>query len=65
LLQQGILAPKHDGFNVLNVRSYKQECLKMKAETTFYERRDFYLLKRFDDIAMLKLGEKFLFDSKE
>ena len=24
LLQQGILAPKHDGFNVLNVRSYKK-----------------------------------------
>ena len=25
--------------------------------------REFYLLKRFDDIAMLKLGKNFLFDS--
>ncbi|MEJ2166898.1 MAG: enoyl-CoA hydratase/isomerase family protein [Desulfobacterales bacterium] len=35
----------------------------MKAGTTSYERRDFYLLKRFDDIAMLKLGKNFLFES--
>jgi 2-(1,2-epoxy-1,2-dihydrophenyl)acetyl-CoA isomerase len=35
----------------------------MKAETTFYERQDFYLLKRFDDIVMLRLGKNFLFES--
>ena len=35
----------------------------MKPETSSYERQDFYLLKRFDDIAMLKLGKNFLFES--
>ena len=35
----------------------------MKTEKTSYEMREFYLLKRFDDIAMLKLGKNFLFDS--
>ena len=35
----------------------------MKVEKTSYEMREFYLLKRFDDIAMLKLGKNFLFDS--
>jgi 2-(1,2-epoxy-1,2-dihydrophenyl)acetyl-CoA isomerase len=35
----------------------------MKAETTSYKRQDFYLLNRFDDIAMLKLGKNFLFES--
>ena len=35
----------------------------MKAETTFNERQDFYLLKRFDDIVMLRLGKNFLFES--
>ena len=35
----------------------------MKAETTPYNRQGFYLLKRFGDIAMLKLGKNFLFES--
>ena len=35
----------------------------MKREKSSYERQDFYWLKRFDDIAMLKLGKNFLFDS--
>lgn len=35
----------------------------MKAETTFHERQDFYLLKRFDDVAVLKFGKNFLFES--
>ena len=32
----------------------------MKVETTSYERQDFYLLKQFNDVAMLKLGKNFL-----
>jgi hypothetical protein len=35
----------------------------MKREKSSYERQDFYWLKRFDDIAMLKLGKNFLFES--
>jgi len=35
----------------------------MKPEKSSYERQDFYWLKRFDDIAMLKLGKNFLFES--
>ena len=35
----------------------------MKAHTTSYERQDFYLLKQFDDVAILKLGKKFLFEA--
>jgi len=32
----------------------------MKSETTSHERRNFYSLKRYDDVAMLKLGKNFL-----
>ena len=32
----------------------------MMVEAISYEKQDFYLLKRFDDIAMLKLGKNFL-----
>ena len=32
----------------------------MKVETISYERQDFYLLKQFNDVAMLKLGKNFL-----
>jgi enoyl-CoA hydratase/carnithine racemase len=35
----------------------------MRGETTSYERQDFYLLKRFDDVAVLKLGKNFLFEA--
>ncbi len=35
----------------------------MKAHTNSYERPDFYQLKRFDDIAILKLGKNFLFEA--
>ena len=35
----------------------------MKPKTSSYERPDFYLLKRFDDIVMLKLGRNFLFEA--
>ncbi len=35
----------------------------MRAETTSNERQDFYLLKRFDDIAILKLGNNFLIEA--
>jgi 2-(1,2-epoxy-1,2-dihydrophenyl)acetyl-CoA isomerase len=35
----------------------------MRAETTSNERQDFYLLKQFDDIAILKLGNNFLFEA--
>ncbi|MEJ2166157.1 MAG: hypothetical protein P8X90_11550 [Desulfobacterales bacterium] len=37
----------------------------MKPQTRSYEMQDFYLLKRFDDIALLKLGKNFLFESIE
>jgi 2-(1,2-epoxy-1,2-dihydrophenyl)acetyl-CoA isomerase len=37
----------------------------MKPETTSYESQDFYSLKRFDDIALLKLGKNFLFNAIE
>ena len=36
---------------------------KMREEITSYERQDFYLLKRFDDVAVLKLGKNFLFEA--
>ena len=32
----------------------------MRVETTSYERHDFYSLKQFNDVAMLKLGKNFL-----
>jgi len=32
----------------------------MKAKAVSYEGQDFYLLKRFDDVAILKLGKSFL-----
>lgn len=32
----------------------------MKVKMTSYESQDFYLLKRYDDVAMLKLGKNFL-----
>ena len=32
----------------------------MKSETTSHERQGFYSLKRYDDVAMLKLGKNFL-----
>ena len=32
----------------------------MKVEMTSYERQDFYLLKQFNDVAVLKLGKNFL-----
>ena len=32
----------------------------MKAEATNYEMQDFYLLKQYGDVALLKLGKKFL-----
>ena len=35
----------------------------MKAPTTSYASQDFYLLKRYDDVAVLKLGKKFLFEA--
>ena len=35
----------------------------MKAQTTFHEMQDFYMLERFEDIAMLKFGKNFLFES--
>jgi hypothetical protein len=35
----------------------------MKSETTFYERQDYYSLKRFEDIVMLRVGKNFLFES--
>ncbi|CAB1058267.1 hypothetical protein D1BOALGB6SA_3023 [Olavius sp. associated proteobacterium Delta 1] len=35
----------------------------MKAQTTSYERQDFYLLKRFDDVAILRLGKNFLLEA--
>jgi 2-(1,2-epoxy-1,2-dihydrophenyl)acetyl-CoA isomerase len=41
----------------------RQGGLEMKPETSSYKRQDFYLLKRFDDIVMLKLGKNFLFES--
>jgi hypothetical protein len=41
----------------------RQGGLKMKWEKSSYERQDFYWLKRFDDIAMLKPGKNFLFES--
>ena len=37
----------------------------MKAHTMFYERQDFYSLKRIGDVAMLKLGKNFLFEAIE
>jgi enoyl-CoA hydratase/carnithine racemase len=35
----------------------------MKAEKNIYERQNFYLLKRFDDVAVLKLGKNFLIEA--
>ena len=35
----------------------------MRPHTRSYEMQDFYLLKRIDDIAMLKFGKNFLFES--
>ena len=32
----------------------------MKVKMTSYESQDFYLLKRYDDVAMLTLGKNFL-----
>jgi 2-(1,2-epoxy-1,2-dihydrophenyl)acetyl-CoA isomerase len=32
----------------------------MKVETTSYEKQDFYMLKQFNDVAMLKLGKNLL-----
>ena len=32
----------------------------MKVKMTSYESQDFYLLKRYDDVAILKLGKNFL-----
>ena len=37
----------------------------MKAKINSYERQDFYQLKRFDDIAILKFGKNFLFEAIE
>jgi 2-(1,2-epoxy-1,2-dihydrophenyl)acetyl-CoA isomerase len=37
--------------------------LKMKAQATSYERQEFFLLKRLDDVAVLKLGKNFLFEA--
>jgi len=37
----------------------------MKAKITSFERQDFYQLKRFNDIAILKFGKNFLFEAIE
>lgn len=37
----------------------------MKAKINSYEKQDFYQLKRFDDIAILKFGKNFLFEAIE
>jgi len=37
----------------------------MKAKINSYERQDFYQLKRFNDIAILKFGKNFLFEAIE
>ena len=35
----------------------------MRGKTTSYEMHDFYFLERFDDVAILKLGKNFLFET--
>ena len=37
----------------------------MKGETTYKEKQDFFSLERRDDIALLKLGKNFLFESMD
>jgi enoyl-CoA hydratase/carnithine racemase len=37
----------------------------MRAKINSYERQDFYQLKRFNDIAILKFGKNFLFEAIE
>jgi len=51
--------------NIIFPYGKQQGGLKLKAEITFHERQDFYLLKlkRFDDVAVLKFGKNFLFES--
>jgi 2-(1,2-epoxy-1,2-dihydrophenyl)acetyl-CoA isomerase len=53
---------KASHFDKLFPSEYQQGGLNMMPETNSYERQDFYLLKRFDDVAMLKFGKNFLFE---